>query len=175
MLLWLVAKWHNLLYNLLYPQPSDSYSSPMHISKSPLPICVRASSPASDSGASSLSPVGSSAAFSFDNVAENQEGGQQHKGGVLSHYARRDTPLSSPSKSSHSSETSPLHHPTNRNVLQDEGIIIFYKWVSASLCSLTFMWCTLLVLLALKSLMGPILKTSFRHLGWKLAFLFIWW
>ncbi|EMP33943.1 Neurabin-1 [Chelonia mydas] len=102
-------------------KPSDSYSSPMHISKSPLPICVRASSPASDSGASSLSPVGSSAAFSFDNVAENQEGGQQHKGGVLSHYARRDTPLSSPSKSSHSSETSPLHHPTNRNVLQDEG------------------------------------------------------
>ncbi|XP_029766831.1 neurabin-1 isoform X1 [Terrapene carolina triunguis] len=102
-------------------KPSDSYSSPMHISKSPLPICVRASSPASDSGASSLSPVASSAAFSFDNVAENQEGGQQHKGGVLSHYARGDTPLSSPSKSSHSSETSPLHHQTNRNVLQDKG------------------------------------------------------
>uniref|UniRef100_A0A452INI8 PDZ domain-containing protein n=1 Tax=Gopherus agassizii TaxID=38772 RepID=A0A452INI8_9SAUR len=101
-------------------KPSDSYSSPMHISKSLLPICVRASSPASDSGASSLSPVASSAAFSFDNVAENQEGGQQHKGGVLSHYARGDTPLSSPSKSSHSSETSPLHHPTNRNVLQDK-------------------------------------------------------
>uniref|UniRef100_A0A8C4YI12 Protein phosphatase 1 regulatory subunit 9A n=2 Tax=Gopherus evgoodei TaxID=1825980 RepID=A0A8C4YI12_9SAUR len=91
-------------------KPSDSYSSPMHISKSLLPICVRASSPASDSGASSLSPVASSAAFSFDNVAENQEGGQQHKGGVLSHYARGDTPLSSPSKSSHGSETSPLHH-----------------------------------------------------------------
>nr|XP_023957128.1 neurabin-1 isoform X4 [Chrysemys picta bellii] len=104
-------------------KPSDSYSSPMHISKSPLPICVRASSPASDSGASSLSPVASSAAFSFDNVAENQEGGQQHKGGVLSHYARGDTPLSSPSKSSHSSETSPLHHPTNRNVLQDKDIL----------------------------------------------------
>uniref|UniRef100_A0A8C0G7M2 Neurabin-1 n=1 Tax=Chelonoidis abingdonii TaxID=106734 RepID=A0A8C0G7M2_CHEAB len=101
-------------------KPSDSYSSPMHISKSLLPICVRASSPASDSGASSLSPVASSAAFSFDNVAENQEGGQQHKGGVLSHYAQGDTPLSSPSKSSHSSETSPLHHPTNRNVLQDK-------------------------------------------------------
>ncbi|XP_030406447.1 neurabin-1 isoform X2 [Gopherus evgoodei] len=104
-------------------KPSDSYSSPMHISKSLLPICVRASSPASDSGASSLSPVASSAAFSFDNVAENQEGGQQHKGGVLSHYARGDTPLSSPSKSSHGSETSPLHHPTNRNVLQDKDIL----------------------------------------------------
>ncbi|XP_075778457.1 neurabin-1 isoform X2 [Pelodiscus sinensis] len=104
-------------------KPSDSYSNPMHISKPPLPICMRASSPASDSGASSLSPMASSATFSFDNVAENQEGGQHHKGGVLSHYARGDTPLSSPSKSGHSSETSPLHHPTNRNVLQDEDIL----------------------------------------------------
>ncbi|XP_074840813.1 neurabin-1 isoform X2 [Carettochelys insculpta] len=104
-------------------KPSGSYSSPMHISKSPLPICMRASSPASDSGASSLSPVTSSATFSFDNVAESQGGGRQHEGAVLSHYAREDTPLSSPSKSGHSSETSPLRHPTNRSVLQDEDIL----------------------------------------------------
>uniref|UniRef100_A0A8B9BP96 Neurabin-1 n=1 Tax=Anser brachyrhynchus TaxID=132585 RepID=A0A8B9BP96_9AVES len=102
-------------------KPSNSYSSPMHISKSPLPICMRASSPASDSGASSLSPVASSAAISLDNLTENQEEGQQHKGGVLSLYARGHTPLSSPSKSGHSSEASPLRHPSGRNVLQDKA------------------------------------------------------
>ncbi|XP_030120544.4 neurabin-1 isoform X2 [Taeniopygia guttata] len=101
-------------------KPSHSYSSPMHISKSPLPLCMRASSPASDSGASSLSPVASSAAISLDNLSENQEEEQHHKGGVLSPYARGDTPLSSPSKSGHSSEASPLHHPAGRNILQDK-------------------------------------------------------
>ncbi|KFO07476.1 Neurabin-1, partial [Balearica regulorum gibbericeps] len=101
-------------------KPSNSYSSPMHISKSPLPLCMRASSPASDSGASSLSPVASSAAISLDNLTENQEEEQHHKGGVLSPHARGDTPLSSPSKSGHSSEASPLHHPAGRNILQDK-------------------------------------------------------
>ncbi|NXF08959.1 NEB1 protein, partial [Smithornis capensis] len=101
-------------------KPSHSYSSPMHISKSPLPLCMRASSPASDSGASSLSPVASSAAISLDNLTENQEEQQHHKGGVLSPYARGDTPLSSPSKSGHSSEASPLHHPAGRSNLQDK-------------------------------------------------------
>ncbi|NXE36140.1 NEB1 protein, partial [Ptilorrhoa leucosticta] len=101
-------------------KPSHSYSSPMHISKSPLPLCMRASSPASDSGASSLSPVASSAAISLDNLTENQEEEQHHKGGVLSPYAQGDTPLSSPSKSGHSSEASPLHHPAGRNILQDK-------------------------------------------------------
>ncbi|KAM4793236.1 neurabin-1 isoform 3-T4 [Cyanocitta cristata] len=101
-------------------KPSHSYSSPMHISKSPLPLCMRASSPASDSGASSLSPVASSAAISLDNLTENQEEEQHHKGGVLSLYTQGDTPLSSPSKSGHSSEASPLHHPAGRNVLQDK-------------------------------------------------------
>ncbi|NXH64735.1 NEB1 protein, partial [Rhabdornis inornatus] len=101
-------------------KPSHSYSSPMHISKSPLPLCMRASSPASDSGASSLSPVASSAAISLDNLTENQEEEQHNKGGVLSPYAQGDTPLSSPSKSGHSSEASPLHHPAGRNILQDK-------------------------------------------------------
>ncbi|NXG68231.1 NEB1 protein, partial [Baryphthengus martii] len=101
-------------------KPPHSYSSPMHISKSPLPLCMRASSPASDSGASSLSPMASSAAISLDNLTENQEEGQHRKRGVLSPHARGDTSLSSPSKSGHSSEASPLHHPTGRNVVQDK-------------------------------------------------------
>ncbi|XP_062460968.1 neurabin-1 isoform X2 [Pezoporus occidentalis] len=101
-------------------KPSNSYSSPMHISKSPLPLCMRASSPASDSGASSLSPVASSATISLDNLTENQEEGQHHKGGALSPHARGDTPLSSPSISGHSSEASPLHHPPGRNIMQEK-------------------------------------------------------
>ncbi|KAM9387301.1 neurabin-1 isoform 1-T1 [Phaethornis superciliosus] len=99
-------------------KPSNSYSSPMHISKSTLPLCMRASSPASDSGASSLSPVASSAAISLDNLTANQEEGQHRKGGVISPHARGDTPLSSPSKSGHSSEASPLHHPAGRSIVQ---------------------------------------------------------
>ncbi|NXU72317.1 NEB1 protein, partial [Oreotrochilus melanogaster] len=99
-------------------KPSNSYSSPMHISKSTLPLCMRASSPASDSGASSLSPVASSAAISLDNLTANQEEGQHRKGGVLSPHARGETPLSSPSKSGHSSEASPLHHPAGRSIVQ---------------------------------------------------------
>ncbi|NXJ80644.1 NEB1 protein, partial [Trogon melanurus] len=101
-------------------KPSNSHSSPMHIPKSPLPLCVRASSPASDSGASSLSPVASSATVSLDNLTENQEEGRHHKGGVPCPRARGHTPLSSPSKSGHSSEASPLHHPAGRNVLKDK-------------------------------------------------------
>ncbi|KFP27175.1 Neurabin-1, partial [Colius striatus] len=99
---------------------SNSYGSPIHISKSPLPLCMRASSPASDSGASSLSPVASSATISLDNLTENQEEEQHHKGGIFSTHAQGDSPLSSPSKSGHSSEASPLHHPAGRSILQDK-------------------------------------------------------
>ncbi|XP_034616371.1 neurabin-1 isoform X3 [Trachemys scripta elegans] len=148
-------------------KPSDSYSSPMHISKSPLPIYVRASSPASDSGASSLSPVASSAAFSFDNVAENQEGGQQHKGGVLSHYARGDTPLSSPSKSSHSSETSPLHHPTNRNVLQDKDILGGHTGPQSSRTTSPIMGQAEKIKRKLVDLGAPLRRSSHKGKKWK--------
>ncbi|XP_044860272.1 neurabin-1 isoform X4 [Mauremys mutica] len=148
-------------------KPSDSYSSLMHISKSPLPICVRASSPASDSGASSLSPVASSAAFSFDNVAENQEGGQQHKGGVLSHYVRGDTPLSSPSKSSHSSETSPLHHPTNRNVLQDEDILGGHTGPQSSRATSPTMGQAEKIKRKLVDLGAPLRRSSHKGKKWK--------
>ncbi|NXH12957.1 NEB1 protein, partial [Bucco capensis] len=101
-------------------KPANSYSSPMHISKSPLPLCIRTSSPASDSGASSLSPVASSATISLDNFTANQEEGQHQKGGVHSLAAQGDTPLSSPSKSGHSSEASPLHHPAARKMLREK-------------------------------------------------------
>ncbi|XP_054846991.1 neurabin-1 isoform X2 [Eublepharis macularius] len=89
-------------------KPSHSHGSPMHITKSPLPMCMRASSPASDSGASSLSPVASSASFTFDNLAGTQDEGPQYASVGCSHG---DTPLSSPSKSCQSYEHSPVHQP----------------------------------------------------------------
>uniref|UniRef100_A0A8B9FDM7 Neurabin-1 n=1 Tax=Amazona collaria TaxID=241587 RepID=A0A8B9FDM7_9PSIT len=94
---------------------------------------------ASDSGASSLSPVASSATISLDNLTENQEEGQHHKGGVLSPHARGDTPLSSPSISGHSSEASPLHHPSGRNIIQEKGITIFYNKLMHHFAPIYFM------------------------------------
>ncbi|NXI35287.1 NEB1 protein, partial [Galbula dea] len=101
-------------------KPANSHSSPMPISKSPLPLCMRTSSPASDSGASSLSPVASSAAISLDNLSASQEEGQQQTGDVLSPAAQGDTPGSSPSQSGHSLEASPLHQPAGRSIVQDK-------------------------------------------------------
>ncbi|XP_061442754.1 neurabin-1 isoform X1 [Rhineura floridana] len=98
-------------------KPSHSYGSPMHITKSPLPMCMRASSPASDSGASSLSPVASNATFAFDNVTGNQDEVQLTKSAVCSHG---HTPLSSPSKSCQSYDASAVHHLTSRNIFHDE-------------------------------------------------------
>ncbi|XP_030056539.1 neurabin-1 [Microcaecilia unicolor] len=57
-----------------------SYGSPMHFANSPLPVSVTACSPASDSGASSLSPGAGSSAFSNDYTAEKQEDERQHTG-----------------------------------------------------------------------------------------------
>ncbi|XP_062839915.1 neurabin-1 isoform X3 [Anolis carolinensis] len=97
-------------------KPSYGHGSPTHITKSQLSMCVRASSPASDSGASSLSPMGS-ATFAFDNIPGNQSKEQQDLSFVCSHGG---TPLSSPSKSCQSYEASPVHHPTRRNVFHHE-------------------------------------------------------
>nr|XP_060638216.1 neurabin-1 isoform X2 [Anolis sagrei ordinatus] len=97
-------------------KPSYGHGSPAHITKSQLPMCVRTSSPASDSGASSLSPVGS-ATFAFDNIPGNQGKEQQDLSFVCSHGG---TPLSSPSKSCQSYEASPVHNPTSRNVFRHE-------------------------------------------------------
>ncbi|KAJ6666641.1 hypothetical protein lerEdw1_020365, partial [Lerista edwardsae] len=98
-------------------KPSYSYGSPLHSTKSALPMCMRASSPASDSGASSLSPVASSATFAYDSIAGPQDEEHQYVSGVCS---RGETPLSSPSKPCQSYEASPLHHPASRNVFPDE-------------------------------------------------------
>ncbi|XP_042327731.1 neurabin-1 isoform X2 [Sceloporus undulatus] len=98
-------------------KPPYSYGSPMHITKSQLPMCVRTSSPASDSGASSLSPVASSATFAFDNITGDQDEEQQDMSYVCSHGG---TPLSSPSKSCQSYEASPVHHPASRSLFHHE-------------------------------------------------------
>ncbi|XP_077160644.1 neurabin-1 isoform X2 [Paroedura picta] len=98
-------------------KPSYSYGSPMHVRKSPLPVCLRASSPVSDSGASSLSPVASRASFAFDNIAGTRDEERQYISVGCSHG---DTPLSSPSKSCQSFECSPVHHPACRSILHDK-------------------------------------------------------
>ncbi|XP_041040381.1 neurabin-1 isoform X2 [Carcharodon carcharias] len=96
-------------------KPLDSYGSPTHISRSPLPASLRTCSPASDSGASSLSPVASNAVFTFDTTVENQVLGE-HNRRVLTSPERPPedsvggTPTSSPSKSCHHATLPPLHH-----------------------------------------------------------------
>uniref|UniRef100_A0A8C4XBZ6 Neurabin-1 n=1 Tax=Erpetoichthys calabaricus TaxID=27687 RepID=A0A8C4XBZ6_ERPCA len=85
---------------------SEVLGSPLHCTKCPIPPSLRSCSPASDSGASSLSPV----AFSLECTAESQEDGIDLTG----KQTFGDTPSSSPSKSGHSSEGSPLHHPTRQ-------------------------------------------------------------
>ncbi|KAG2465007.1 NEB1 protein, partial [Polypterus senegalus] len=85
---------------------SEVLGSPPHCTKCPIPPSLRSCSPASDSGASSLSPV----AFSVECTAESQEDGIDLTG----KQTFGDTPSSSPSKSGHSSEGSPLHHPTQQ-------------------------------------------------------------
>ncbi|XP_069504662.1 neurabin-1 isoform X2 [Ambystoma mexicanum] len=102
-------------------KPSDSFGSPIaHIAKSPLSVSMRTCSSASDSGASSLSPVALSSAFSFDNLADNQDDELQRAGGSMSPFTAGDTPVSSPSKSCKSSEASPSHLPSNVDDNQEE-------------------------------------------------------
>ncbi|KAJ7322331.1 hypothetical protein JRQ81_018618 [Phrynocephalus forsythii] len=98
-------------------KPSYSCGSPMHITKSPLPICVRTSSPASDSGAFPLSPVASRATFALDKRPRHQDEEQSDVGFLCSHGS---TPLSSPSKSCQSYEASPVHHPATRSIFHHE-------------------------------------------------------
>ncbi|XP_043921876.1 neurabin-1 [Protopterus annectens] len=88
-------------------KPSDGFGSPLHSAKSPLPMSLRTNSPASDSGASSLSPLATSSTFSFENVAENQDEEHLQSRKASSFDTFGDTPVSSPSKSCQSSETSP--------------------------------------------------------------------
>ncbi|XP_057587831.1 LOW QUALITY PROTEIN: neurabin-1 [Hippopotamus amphibius kiboko] len=98
-------------------KPSNSFYNHMHITKSLLPKGLR-TSPESDSGASSLTPVAGSVPFSSDHIAEFQEG-PLHPGRETSSSIGGDTSLSSPSKSDHDTEESPCQHQaTTKKILQ---------------------------------------------------------
>ncbi|XP_069769769.1 neurabin-1 isoform X2 [Narcine bancroftii] len=95
-------------------KPLDSFGSPKQISRSPLPTSKRTSSPASDSGASSLSPVINSAVFTFDTAMENQILGE-HNQHVLTHSeCSSQDAVSSPSKSCQSAALPPSHQVENQ-------------------------------------------------------------
>ncbi|XP_068406730.1 neurabin-1 isoform X2 [Eschrichtius robustus] len=77
-------------------------------------------SPESDSGASSLTPVAGSVPFSSDHIAEFQEG-PLHPEREPSSSTGGDTSFSSPSKSDHDMEESPCHHQaTTKKILQEK-------------------------------------------------------
>ncbi|XP_078278686.1 neurabin-1 isoform X3 [Rhinoraja longicauda] len=105
----------------LEQKPTDSFGSPMHISRSPLGTSLRTCSPASDSGASSLSPVVSNTVFTFDTTVENQILGD-HNHQPPSEDSSQDTvggtPTSSPSKSCHIAALPPLHHVDNHSKMR---------------------------------------------------------
>lgn len=102
-------------------KPTDGFGSPMHISRSPLSTSLRTCSPASDSGASSLSPVVSNTVFMFDTTVENQILGD-HNHQPPSEGSSQDTvggtPTSSPSKSCHIAALPPLHHVDNHSKMR---------------------------------------------------------
>ncbi|XP_022359029.1 neurabin-1 isoform X1 [Enhydra lutris kenyoni] len=87
---------------------SNSFYNHTHISKSLLPKGLR-TSPESDSGAPSLTPVAGSVPFSSDHIAEFPEGPLSPEKEPSS-LIWGDTSLSSPSKSDHDMEQSPCHH-----------------------------------------------------------------
>ncbi|XP_044101998.1 neurabin-1 isoform X7 [Neovison vison] len=89
-------------------KPSNSFYNHTHISKSLLPKGLR-TSPESDSGAPSLTPVAGSVPFSSDHIAEFPEGSLSPEKEPSS-LIWGDTSLSSPSKSDHDMEESPCHH-----------------------------------------------------------------
>ncbi|VCW79068.1 unnamed protein product, partial [Gulo gulo] len=89
-------------------KPSNSFYNHTHISKSLLPKGLR-TSPESDSGAPSLTPVAGSVPFSSDHIAEFPEGPLSPEKEPSS-LIWGDTSLSSPSKSDHDVEESPCHH-----------------------------------------------------------------
>ncbi|XP_059789852.1 neurabin-1 isoform X6 [Balaenoptera ricei] len=77
-------------------------------------------SPESDSGASSLTPVAGNVPFSSDHIAEFQEG-PLHPEREPSSSTGGDTSFSSPSKSDHDMEESPCHHQaTTKKILQEK-------------------------------------------------------
>ncbi|XP_048413898.2 neurabin-1 isoform X4 [Stegostoma tigrinum] len=104
-------------------KPLDSYGSPTHISRCPLPASLRTCSPASDSGASSLSPVASNAVFSFDATVENQALGEHNQrcltsSELLSEDSVGGTTTSLPSNPCHNATLSFLHHMDNQGKMR---------------------------------------------------------
>ncbi|XP_045876300.1 neurabin-1 isoform X6 [Meles meles] len=89
-------------------KPANSFYNHTHISKSLLPKGLR-TSPESDSGAPSLTPMAGSVPFSSDHIAEFPEGPLSPEKEPSS-LIWGDTSLSSPSKSDHDMEESPCHH-----------------------------------------------------------------
>ncbi|XP_062893817.1 sterile alpha motif domain-containing protein 14 isoform X2 [Mobula hypostoma] len=99
---------------------SDSYGSPLHNMRSPLHSSLRGSSPSSESVISSASPSQRAASFSFDvNIVRRTFEEEEQASMAMARYqtltnassqeALGLTPTSSPSKSCHSSDTSPVH------------------------------------------------------------------
>ncbi|XP_025785332.1 neurabin-1 isoform X1 [Puma concolor] len=76
-------------------------------------------SPESDSGAPSLTPVAGSVPFSSDHITEFQ-GGPLHPEQEPSSSTWGDTSLSSPSKSDHDTEESPCHHQATVKQISQE-------------------------------------------------------
>ena len=83
-------------------------------------------SPESDSGAPSLTPVAGNVPFSSDHITEFQ-GGPLHPEQEPSSSTWGDTSLSSPSKSDHDTEESPCHHQaTAKQISQEKGTVDFF-------------------------------------------------
>ncbi|XP_058581018.1 neurabin-1 isoform X3 [Neofelis nebulosa] len=99
-------------------KPSNSFYNHTHITKSLLPKGLR-TSPESDSGAPSLTPVAGNVPFSSDHITEFQ-GGQLHPEQEPSSSTWGDTSLSSPSKSDHDTEESPCHHQATAKQISQE-------------------------------------------------------
>ncbi|XP_042774025.1 neurabin-1 isoform X2 [Panthera leo] len=76
-------------------------------------------SPESDSGAPSLTPVAGNVPFSSDHITEFQ-GGPLHPEQEPSSSTWGDTSLSSPSKSDHDTEESPCHHQATAKQISQE-------------------------------------------------------
>ncbi|XP_045350788.1 neurabin-1 isoform X4 [Leopardus geoffroyi] len=99
-------------------KPSNSFYNHTHITKSLQPKGLR-TSPESDSGAPSLTPVAGSVPFSSGHITEFQ-GGPLHPAQEPSSSTWGDTSLSSPSKSDHDTEESPCHHQATVKQISQE-------------------------------------------------------
>ncbi|XP_008069966.1 neurabin-1, partial [Carlito syrichta] len=100
-------------------KPSDSFSNHMHVTKSLAPEGPRTSSPESDSGVPSLTPVASNVPFSSDHVAGFQETPLHPEMGSFS-SAWGDTALVSSSKSDSVEDTACQHQDTNKKIAQEK-------------------------------------------------------